>query len=240
MSIASFRVLNSDCTVHWDEVWRLLQLSIPGLCLPSTTPKLSKSLWTSSRQYSFLSSSISVTLFDIHSLAILSTGPNHHILKDFIIPTMFSFPIRAYACFCVGYIESLAAVKKSLVLVWRWQQLLDGFLTKGHLFRVSRQSADDKDDNGIILGSVHRSHSICPTTGKPRKTSARMPSNKGCAASHRLKWDPLPPNQDGRIPKHIRKGEEGKEEMTGQGKAAPLLKLIPCLMKILCSYIVNT
>ena len=30
--------------------------------------------------------------------------------------------------------------------------------------------------------------------GKPRKTSTRRPSDEGCVTSHRLRWDPLPPN----------------------------------------------
>ena len=38
------------------------------------------------------------------------------------------------------YMEQWAAAKKSFKLVWRCHQLLSGFLAKGHLPRVSRQS----------------------------------------------------------------------------------------------------
>ena len=36
--------------------------------------------------------------------------------------------------------------------------LQSGFLAKGHMPRVSRQSAKDKSDNETILGDLHRSH----------------------------------------------------------------------------------
>ena len=36
-------------------------------------------------------------------------------------------------------------------------------LPKGHLPRVSRLSANDQGDNGMILGVVHRSPGIYPT-----------------------------------------------------------------------------
>ena len=36
--------------------------------------------------------------------------------------------------------ESWAVAKKSFKLVWRWHQLLSGFLANGHLSRVSRRS----------------------------------------------------------------------------------------------------
>ena len=44
--------------------------------------------------------------------------------------------------------------QKSFTLVSRCHQLLSGILAEGHLPRVSRQSANDKDDNEMITGSV--------------------------------------------------------------------------------------
>jgi hypothetical protein len=64
--------------------------------------------------------------------------------------------------------------KKCFKLVWRCRQLLSGFLAKGHLSPVSRHSrlsANDNDDNEVILGYVHRSPGIYLTAeehpGKP-------------------------------------------------------------------------
>ena len=39
-------------------------------------------------------------------------------------------------------------------------QLLSGFLANGHLARVSRLSANDKIDNEMVPGAVHRSPGI--------------------------------------------------------------------------------
>ena len=49
--------------------------------------------------------------------------------------------------------------QKGFKLVWRGHQLLSGFLTRGYLPRVLRQShlsAKDKSDGEIIPGTVHR------------------------------------------------------------------------------------
>ena len=63
--------------------------------------------------------------------------------------------------------------QKSFKLVWRCHQLLPGFLTKGHLPRVLRQSRRSvmiKGDNEMILGAVYRSPGICLTADEnPRK-----------------------------------------------------------------------
>ena len=64
--------------------------------------------------------------------------------------------------------------QKSFKLMGRCHQLLSGFLAKGHLLRVSRQS--------------YRSLMIRVIMKGPRKTSARRSSDEGCATSHRLKW----------------------------------------------------
>ena len=56
--------------------------------------------------------------------------------------------------------EPWAAAKKSFKLVWRFHQLLSELLAKGHLLRVpslSCLSANDKGDNKMIPGAVHRS-----------------------------------------------------------------------------------
>ena len=56
--------------------------------------------------------------------------------------------------------------QKSFILMWRCHQLLSGFLAKVYLPPESRQSnlsANDKDDNVMILGAVHRSPDICLT-----------------------------------------------------------------------------
>jgi hypothetical protein len=53
--------------------------------------------------------------------------------------------------------------KKIFKLVWECRQLLSRFLVKSHLPQVlhqSRLSANDKGDNEMIPGAVHRSPSI--------------------------------------------------------------------------------
>ena len=55
------------------------------------------------------------------------------------------------------YLLQWAAAKKSFGLVWRCYQLLSGFLVNGHLPQGSCPSANDKGDNEMILGFVHRS-----------------------------------------------------------------------------------
>ena len=90
---------------------------------------------------------------------------------------------------------------------------MSGFLAKGHLPPVSNQprlSANGKGDNEVTPGAVHRSV-ICLTADDPRETSARRPSMKVFATGHRLKWNPLPPNNVGRIAQDVRKGEKGTD-----------------------------
>ena len=63
--------------------------------------------------------------------------------------------------------------QKSFNLVWLGYQLSSGFLANAHLLRVLRQSglpANDKGDNEMILGAVHRCPGICLTAEEnPRK-----------------------------------------------------------------------
>ena len=71
--------------------------------------------------------------------------------------------------------------------------------------------ANDKGDNEMILGAVHRSPGICLTAEEnPRKAQVGDHLIRGCATSHRLKWGPFPPNEVGRIAQHVRKGEGRK------------------------------
>ena len=52
----------------------------------------------------------------------------------------------------------------SFKLIWWCHQLLFGFLTEGHLPRVFVMLvANDKGDNEMIPGAVHRSPDICLT-----------------------------------------------------------------------------
>ena len=62
--------------------------------------------------------------------------------------------------------ESITLGQKSFTLVCQRHQLLTGFLAKGYLPGVScqsRLSANDKGDNGMIPGAVHRSPGTCLT-----------------------------------------------------------------------------
>ena len=58
--------------------------------------------------------------------------------------------------------------------------------------------------------ALYRSHRTFLTSmGKLRKTSA-MRQFESCATCHRFKWDPLPPNEVGRIVQYVRNGEGRK------------------------------
>ena len=71
--------------------------------------------------------------------------------------------------------------------------------------------ANDKGDNEMIPGAVHRCPDISLTAeenpGKPQLGNRLM---KGCATSHCLKWGTLPPNEAGRTAQHVRKREGRK------------------------------
>ena len=78
--------------------------------------------------------------------------------------------------------------RKRLKLVWRCQQLLSRLLAKGQLPRVSRLSDNDKDDNKMIPGAVHRSPSIWLRTeeysGKPQLRDRVMKAVRSVIASN--------------------------------------------------------
>ena len=54
--------------------------------------------------------------------------------------------------------------------------------SQGHLRRVSHPSANDRDDNEKVPGLC--TGFLTFSRGKPRKTSARGPSDEGCATGH--------------------------------------------------------
>ena len=66
-----------------------------------------------------------------------------------------------------GIYGAIDGGQENLTLVWRYRQPLSEFLAKGHLHqgsRPSRLSANDKGDNEVKPGAVHRSPGICLTT----------------------------------------------------------------------------
>ena len=114
--------------------------------------------------------------------------------------------------------EPWAAAKKSLKLVWRVpdQRPLTSSVTS------VTSVANDKGDNEMIPGAVHRSTVICLTAEEnPGKLQLGDRLIKRCANSPRLKWNPLPPKEVSRVAQHIRKGERGK----GQGASRNLQTL---------------
>ena len=111
-------------------------------------------------------------------------------------------------CLCMSLLsmKPWAMVKKSFELVWRYHHLLSRVLAKATSpeCHISHVSANDKDDNEMILGAVHRSLGIYLTAVEnPRKPWLR---------DHLMKavWGPLPPNDIGRVTQHIREGETKK------------------------------
>ena len=86
------------------------------------------------------------------------------------------------------------------------------FLPNNHLSRVSGQSClsvNDKDNNAMKMGAVHRFLGIY-FYENIEKTSARRPSDGSYTTRHYLKWNHLPPHYVSRNAKHIRSGERRK------------------------------
>ena len=106
--------------------------------------------------------------------------------------SLLVFITRCPFTFLPVVLEAMFCGQKSLLLVWRCHQLLSGLIANNHFPRVSRQSRLSANDRGddMIPGTVHRSPDIYLTA----------------AISHRLNWDPLPPNEVGRIAQCVRKG----------------------------------
>ena len=85
-------------------------------------------------------------------------------------------------------VESWAADKKNK-LMWLCHQLLSGFLSNGHLPRVSYQSANDNGDNKVKTKAVHRSviyFSAEENPGKLRKD--RTARQEGRMKERRKGW----------------------------------------------------
>ena len=79
--------------------------------------------------------------------------------------------------------------------MWRSNQ----FLANDHLLRVSREQRLSPMIR-MIPGAVHRSPDIY-------LTAEENTGKVSCATSHRIRWDPLPSYEVGRIAQHVRKGE---------------------------------
>jgi hypothetical protein len=105
--------------------------------------------------------------------------------------------------------------KKIFKLVWRCHQLLSGFLTKGHLPRVSCQSRRSL----MIWVTMQWSWGLCTELlafalqlrNTPRKPQLGDVWWGGCATSHRLKWGPFPPNEFSTSGRE----KEGNKDRTG-------------------------
>jgi hypothetical protein len=69
--------------------------------------------------------------------------------------------------------------QRSFKLVWRCHQLLSGFLTKGHLLRVSRQSLIINVIIKFSLGLCTDLLAFTLSLRKTPETSARRPSDEG-------------------------------------------------------------
>ena len=63
----------------------------------------------------------------------------------------------------------------------------------------------------MILGTVHRSPGIYLIAEQNLENLSYETIDEGCATSHRLQLDPLPPNEVGRIAQHVREGEQKKK-----------------------------
>ena len=85
--------------------------------------------------------------------------------------------------------------QKTYKLLWRYHLPLSGFLANDHLPRMSRHSANDKGNNEMIPGSVHRSTGIDLIT----EENPGKPQLGRFATSDRLNWGIFLPNYVDRI-----------------------------------------
>ena len=107
--------------------------------------------------------------------------------------------------------EPWAAAKKSFKLVWRCHQFPSGFLTKGHLPQVSCQShlpANDKGDNEMIPGAVHRTPGIY-LIAEENPGKSQLGDRRWRLCDHCLTFCPLSPNDVIRSPSLLEK-EKGR------------------------------
>ena len=109
--------------------------------------------------YKFVVNQRSVTYSKLDLICKLcSLHSSVQIIIIIIIIIIFNSSV---ICFCVH--GNVGCGQKSFTLVWWCQQFLSGFLAKGHvaLSVASVTSvANDKGDNEMILGAVHRSPGI--------------------------------------------------------------------------------
>jgi hypothetical protein len=71
--------------------------------------------------------------------------------------------------------------------------------------------ANDKGDNKMIPGAVHRSPVICLTAEESPGKPQLRPFDEG-----RLKWGPLLPNEVNRIAQHVSMGDGRKDGKDGR------------------------
>ena len=114
---------------------------------------------------------------------------------------------------------AMGCSQKSYMLIRRFHQHLSlKFVNHAvHGALGPRLWANDKGDHGMIPVTMHRYSGIyLMAEEKPRKTSARRPSDQSCATSHHLRWDPSSPNEVDRIAQDVRKGEGRKDRKDGK------------------------
>ena len=75
--------------------------------------------------------------------------------------------------------------------------------------------ANDKGDNEVILGAVHKSPGLT-AEGNPRKPHLRNRLMKGLCDHSSPEMGSFHPNEVGRIAQHVRKGKGRKEGKAGR------------------------
>ena len=86
---------------------------------------------------------------------------------------------------------AMGCSQKSFKPVGRFHQLLFGFLAKGHMPQVSRQSrlsANDKDDNKLYRELCSDLVAFTLQRTKTPENFSYETVNEGFATIHRLKW----------------------------------------------------
>ena len=115
--------------------------------------------------------------------------------------------------------------QKNFHLVWRCHQLLSGFLAKGHLTRVSRQSRRSLMIRVIMKWSwncAQISWLLPYSRGNPQKTSARRPSDEG-AVRPVIASNGVPFLQTRSVGSHSTSGREKEGKKEGMGLVDHLL-----------------
>ena len=94
-------------------------------------------------------------------------------------------------------------------------QLLSEFLAKGHLPRVSRQSANVREIKKLYRGLSTGLLAFSLQLRKFPSILSQEAADEGSATNHRLKWGAFPTNEAGRIAQQTRKREGWKEGKDG-------------------------